>query len=237
MIPVFDKDLHTYVDPYDNTKFQSVTQWINLYKKPFDKLNMASRIAKRQGVAIDEVLADWDKKRTDSTTFGTSIHKILETYFLNEKITTENRQVVESFNMLGIHFHKKHTFFEKIVFDKKIGIAGTADVIEHVGKNMFNVYDFKTNKNFRIASKYNDQMLVPFQDLPNTEYFVYSLQLSMYALLYERMTGKTPCRLRVFWFDRHNNSDYSHHFGKWKSFSMPYLKEDILSCLNMENFF
>lgn len=232
MVPVFDKNLHSYVDAVDGTKLQSVTQWVNQYKKPFDQLGMAARIAKRDKITVEQVLADWDKKRTDSTTYGTGVHKMLETYFHDGLITPDNEQIVESFKLLNINFNPKHTHFEKIVFDKSLKIAGTADVIEHVGAHMFNVYDFKTNKNFRISSKYDDQMLEPLQHLPGTEYFVYALQLSMYAMLYEHMTGRVPNRLRVLWLSRTEKENYNHHYGIWKIYSMPYLREDIERCLD-----
>jgi len=235
--PVFDKNLHSYVDPADNFKFQSVTQWVNTFKKPFDKMTMAARVAKKQKTTVAEVLAGWDKIRDSSTEFGTNIHKILERFFTTQEYEPENETLIESIKLLNINFDIKKTHFEKIVFSKNIGIAGTADVIEHESKHLFNVYDFKTNKNFRISSKYEEQMLGPLNHLPSTEYFIYALQVSMYAYLYECMTGRTPARLRILWLNRYDINNYSSHHGAWKVFNVPYLKDEILQCINQSTEF
>jgi hypothetical protein len=231
MEPVFNKEQHSYVDPSDQMKYESVTRWVNKFKKPFDRDRLAERSAKKQGITVEQVLANWDKLRDDSTSFGTFVHKALETYFLTGKTTPENEQIVENFHLLDIKFDIINTSFEKIVYNKDIQIAGTADVIEHVGDNMFNVYDFKTNKNFRISSKYDEQMIGPMSHLPGTEYFVYSMQLSMYAYLYEKMTGRTCSRLRILWLNRANIQDYTDFTGIWKIYSIPYLKEDVINCI------
>jgi len=231
MVPVFDKERHTYIDPQDHTKYESVTRWISKFKKPFDRDKMAERSAKKQGITVEQVLANWEKLKTDSTTFGTHVHKVLETYFATDKVSAENEQIIENFNLLNVKFDAANTCFEKIVYNKDIQIAGTADVIEHVGDNLFNIYDFKTNKNFRITSKFDEQMLDPVSHLPGTEYFVYSMQLSMYAYLYEKMSGRVCSRLRILWLNRANIQDYSDFTGIWKIYSIPYLKEDIINCI------
>jgi hypothetical protein len=231
MVPVFNKERHSYIDPSDQMKYESVTRWVNKFKKPFDRDRLAERSAKKQGITAEQVLANWDKLRDDSASFGTFVHKALETYFLTGKTTSENEQIVENFHLLDLKFDNVNTAFEQIVYDKDIQIAGTADVIEHVGNDMFNVYDFKTNKNLRISSKYDEQMIGPVSHLPGTEYFVYSMQLSMYAYLYEKMTGRTCCRLRILWLNRANIQDYTDFTGIWKIYSIPYLKEDVINCI------
>jgi len=231
MTPVFDKNLHSYVDVLDNFKYESVTQWVSRFKKPFDAQKMAKRVATRRNISVEQVLQEWDQKRDNSTDFGSKIHKALEHYFTEKKIDETNRTIIENFHQLNIDFNLKHTSFEKIVFDKRTRIAGTSDVIEDVGKHMFNVYDFKTNKNFRINTKYDEFMLSPIEHLPSTEYFIYAMQLSMYAYLYNKMTGRCVSSLRVLWYNRKNAEDYADLQGSWKIFNLPYLHTEIEACL------
>lgn len=231
MTPVFDHALHSYVDSTDNFKYESVTQWVSKFKKPFDTQTMAQRVANRRKIPVEQVLEEWDQKRNNSTTFGSKIHKALEHYFTEKKIDETNRTIIDNFHDLDIDFNLKHTFFEKIVFDKRVRIAGTSDVIENVGKHLFHVYDFKTNKNFRINTKYDEFMLAPVDHLPCTEYFIYAMQLSMYAYLYSKMTGRTVSKLRVLWYSRDNAENYEDLQGAWKIYNLPYLHNEIESCL------
>lgn len=236
MVPVFNKEKHAYVDPQDNFKYQSVTQWVNQYKKPFAKQQMAQRTATKRGITVEQVLQEWDKQRNDSTEFGTKVHKILETFFVTGNISTDGQHLVESFNMLNLNIETKFSHFEKIVYSKDYGIAGTADIIEDINSEIFNVYDFKTNKAFNITSKYNDFLLPPFQNFPNTEYFVYALQLSLYAYLYEIMSQKFCNRLTVIWLNRDNKQSYDSYTGTWHVFNVPYLRNHLHDALSQKLF-
>jgi hypothetical protein len=126
--------------------------------------------------------------------------------------------------------------FEKRVYNRDLGIAGTSDIVSISKNNTFDIADFKTNKRFRFTgiTKNDFYLLPPISHLPNCEYFIYSLQLSLYAMLFESMTGLTPGRLTVFWYYRNNTSDYSDLNGEWRVFELPYLKREILDCLDYE---
>ena len=231
--PVFDSNAHTYTDPVDNFKYTSVTKWVEQFKPPFDELTTAQRIAKKEGVSVELILELWEKKREDSKVFGTQVHRALETYFKTKKISSVYQPIIEKFIDLDIPLNTKNCFFEKLVFNKEIKIAGTSDIILHnKDKKTFNVYDFKTNKRFRYTSPFKENLLPPLQDYPCTEYFTYSLQLSMYAYLYKLMSNLEPSRLKIFWYNRTDFENYNNLTGEWKIINVPYLEEDIIKCLN-----
>jgi hypothetical protein len=107
-------------------------------------------------------------------------------------------------------------------------------VIHNKDKKTFNVYDFKTNKKLRYVSPFSDNMLKPINQYPCSEFFIYSLQLSMYAYLYKLMSGLEPLRLKIFWYQREEPENYSNIKGEWKIINVPYLEEDIIKCLYYE---
>jgi len=198
--PIFDSKSHTYTDPDDKFLYTSVTRWVEQFKKPFDEEAAATRIALREGVSIDLILEEWERKRNDSKIFGTKIHKLLEIYNLTGEVADRNLiNVLNEFKKLDLKFDKKNTFFEKLVYNRDLRIAGTSDVITHnKDKATFNVYDFKTNKKLRYSSTFKDSLLHPLEQYPCCEYYSYSLQLSMYAFLYKQMSGLEPLRLKIF---------------------------------------
>jgi len=235
-VPIFDEKAHTYTDPKDGFKYLSVTRWVEQFKKPFDEIAMAKKIVARTGVTIELILEEWKKKRDDSKSFGTAVHKELEYFHKTGKGKNKIFEpVIERFKDLKLIFDNKTCFFEKLVFNKKLGIAGMSDVIKHnKDKKTFNVYDFKTNKKLRLNSQFNDFLLEPLNKYPSSEYFVYALQVSMYAYLYKHMSGLEPLRLKIFWYNRKEPENYSNLEGQWDIINVPYLEEEIIQCLYYE---
>lgn len=232
--PIFNVQAHTYTDPKDKFQYISVTQWVNKFKKKFDEQYWATKIANRECVPVEVILEEWERIRENSKVFGTNVHKQLEVYYTTKKIyNKELLPILENFKELNISFNKE-TFFEKLVYNRKLGIAGTSDIIMHNrDKKTFDVYDFKTNKKFRYTCEFNEELLPPLK-YPAVEYFTYALQLSMYAYLYKIMSGLEPKRLKVFWYDRVDKVGYSNLKGQWKIIDLPYLEEDINNCLAYE---
>lgn len=234
--PVFNEELHTYTDSKDGFKYLSVTKWLEQFKPVFDELAMAKKIANREGVTIELILEEWKTKRDNSKVFGTAVHKELEFFHKTKKIKNKQYEpVINNFKELRISLDEKNSSFEKLVFNKKLGIAGTSDIIiKNKDNKTFNVFDFKTNKKLRLSSPFNSFLLGPLSKYPNVEYFVYSLQVSMYAYLYKLMSGLEPLRLKLFWYNREEPENYNNLKGKWEVFNVPYMEEDILKCLYYE---
>ena len=144
--PIFDAGNHTYVDE-EGFKYKSVTEWVNNFKPYFDKEKTAERVAKKNGLLAEDVLKEWDEKRINSTLFGSRVHKAIEQYNTNDSNNDQECEIVlQKLKEANISFDRKRSYFEQIVSSKKLGIAGTADVIELSTNKRFNVYDFKTNK-------------------------------------------------------------------------------------------
>jgi len=236
LVPIFNFVEHSYTDPIDNFCYTSVTKWLERFKKPFNEESAAKRIALREGVQLQTVLDEWRRKRDESKEFGTKIHKLLEIYNLENKICDEDLlPVLNNFKKLNLTFDKKMTSFEKLVFNKDIGIAGTSDVIvNNPDSKTFCIYDFKTNKKLRYSTPFNEFLLPPLNIYPSCEYFIYSLQLSMYAYLYKLMTGLEPLRLKIFWYSREEPENYKNLHGTWVTINTPYMEEEILACLKYE---
>lgn len=235
--PVFNAKEHTYTDPKDKFQYTSVTRWVEKFKYPFDEMDIAYRVARSQDVTVQTVLDLWKKKRDDSANFGTKVHKVLEVFLSKNKIIDSHyKEIINGFKALNISLDTKKSMFENLVYNRKYGIAGTSDIIiQNKDKKTFNVYDFKTNKQFRYTSPFGHRMLKPLEHFPCSEYYTYSLQLSMYAFLYKLMSGLEPLRLKIFWYERNEPENYEKVAGKWHIINIPYMEEEILKCLHHED--
>jgi len=218
----FDETSHTYTHVDTGTPFISVTTLLGKYKQPFDRYGHSKRVAKREGVSQELVLEMWEEEKNRACTRGTDIHKILEDYiscgdvkdnygWLCKSYDTAAERSIDSF---------KNVLCENLLYDEEHLVAGMADLIyEH--KNEFTVGDFKTNKKFKFSSPYSERLKDPISHLHNCEFNVYGLQLSFYAYLYERMSGKRCRKCVVFYLQD----------DRFLSYHVNYMKAEVEAIL------
>lgn len=231
---IFDPLKHSYTRQSDGKIFTSVTTHISKFKPKSHFEKIAEKIALRRGTTKQTVLDEWDEIKNKGLDFGTRLHKDIDNYLCG----TECDPVLLPFlkKMQTDHrLQDKKIHNEQMVYDMDNHIAGTADLIaEYMDNNFFEVIDYKTNKKFGFGTSQweNSYFLDPISHLPCNEYFTYALQLSMYAHIFSKMSGKKPSRLTVYWLKRKNTNDYQSFDGIWKKIGMPYLEDEVISLLN-----
>jgi len=231
--PIFDESRHVYIDEKTKLAYFNVTKWLSRFKPEFNFESMSQIYAEKYNLDVEEVRNLWNKKRDDSIVFGKKFHKVFEEYLSKKEIIDENvLPIIKQFDSLMLVNKKYKNFFEKRLYNPKLNIAGTADIVS-VNDSTFDIYDFKTNKKLNFENNFNDKWLKsPLDHLPNSEYFNYALQLSLYAYLAEEMTGLRANRLKIFWYNRYQPEKYEILEGRWQIYTVPYLKEEIEACIN-----
>jgi len=219
---IFNEELHTYTDDNTGVLFTSVTTLLGKYKPFFDSETAAKRVAAREGVSYEIVLEIWEKEKQIACDRGTPIHKAMEEFILHKKVNTSYPQTMyDSFTDILREYRVKSISSEKLLHLDEFQVAGTADIIIDHDDKHFSVLDFKTNKRIRSTSQYDEFLLDPVQHLPNCEYTVYSLQLSMYAYMYEQMSGKKCKGIGILYLKDDN----------WINMPSVYLKNETISIL------
>jgi hypothetical protein len=104
-------------------------------------------------------------------------------------------------------------------------LAGTADLIVE-NDNIFYVMDFKTNKKFNFINKYNEYFYEPIDYLPQCEFTTYTIQLSIYAYMYELLTGKKCGGLKIFYLREFNDKTF------WQEIPCTYMKSTVIDLFN-----
>ena len=79
--------------------------------------------------------------------------------------------------------------------------------------------------NFRFSSLYKEKMHFPVDHFDYCEFNMYALQLSFYAMLYERYTGK-KCRKCVIFYLKED---------RFIPYHVNYLKSDVYTILSNAN--
>lgn len=231
---IFDAEKHSYTRISDGQLFKSVTTFIGEFKPKTDFEKIAERIALRRGVAKQEVLNEWDEIKNKGTSFGTCIHNNIQNHLEGKECDDSLKPFVKKMN-LDHRLQDKKVLSETMIYDMDHHIAGTADLIaEYIDNNFFEVIDYKTNKKFSYSTSQweSSHFMDPISHLPCNEYFTYALQLSLYAHIFSKMTGKKPSRLTVYWLKRKNIKNYESFEGIWKKIGMPFLEDEVISLLN-----
>jgi hypothetical protein len=215
---IFDPTNHTYKNPESGEFYKSVSTLLSQYKKPFDAKFFSKIVAKREGVSQQAILDKWDKNTQEACIKGKDIHSIIEGYIKNDAYDIENLSLIDEFKKVFNKEEFKVFHSEKILFSDEHKVAGTSDCIaDNIKGNTFDVYDFKTNKNFQFFNKYNEYLLKPLEHLQNCHFNVYALQLSLYAFLYSKMSGKSVRKLALYYYDD----------TKFNYINVPYMRWDI----------
>lgn len=219
---IFDPVKHIYTNSDTNKQYISVTRLLGKYKPVFEQEKIAAMVAYRRKVSVEEILAEWEKIKNDACDYGTAFHAIVEEFNKHGTFEPENEAIINELKKMGSFKVSDGTLIEHCVYNHEFQVAGTADIIQPCGE-FFDVVDFKTNKHFTFESKYDKFLLNPVNHLTESDYSIYSLQLSTYAYFYERLSGRKARSLYVLYFDK--------ELKTFKKVSMPYLLNDVKNIL------
>ena len=223
---VFNATEHTYTNIHTGEVYPSVTQTISQFKHPFDEDGISRMVAARRGVPQAQVLAEWKATKDYACEYGTKVHASVEAFLKGTDYDPVHEPIITAFKQAFPKKVKDGVLSEHLVYDHIYKIAGTADIISPEGK-YFDVFDIKTNDAIKTFSPYHNYLKAPVDHLSECELNVYALQLSIYAIFYQRMTGRIPRSLTIFHIDKET-------FALTK-YPLPYMKLEALSILSHAN--
>ena len=222
---VFDAIAHSYKNEFTGEIYTSASGILNKFKKPFDADTIAERVAKKRKISVAEVKAEWKAKNDHSKTYGTEIHQAIEQYNKLGTYDIAFVDIIQAYIDLDLINSKRDVLLcEQQVYNHEHKIAGTADIIRIEERGGFSIFDFKTNKKLNMFSQYGDYLLNPVDHLPSCEYSVYGLQLSLYAYMYQGITGRRVNQLGIVYYDR--------EVSKFTHYPVNYMKHEVISMLN-----
>lgn len=184
-------------------KYLSVSALLSMLSEPFAKDTIAGFVAKSRGVSKEVVIAEWDKKRDDAAAHGTRIHNCLETYSDFKKVADEDKELEEMAKFVNSTYSKYNKCHNEVtLYSDKYRIAGTTDKICVISKTEncdVDIADFKTNlsKPIQYFSEYKKTLYEPLNHLQDCNFIKYSIQLALYAYMFEELTGRRVRQLYI----------------------------------------
>lgn len=203
---VFDSVNHTY--HLNGKKLTSVTQFISQFKNKFDSDYWSKKIALRDDKTQEQVLKEWSDKAKKSCDIGTAIHKIFEDYIDNKFCILSDEIVIDFIDLeieyltdflpkskVAIQFIKDYFITKRlipihteyIVYNDYL--AGQVDLICQDKNGNYYILDFKTNDKIETKS-YGKNLNGKLSDIPDSTYYHYSLQLSIYKQMFNEKVDK-----------------------------------------------
>ena len=228
----FEKN-HKYTIDGKPAKY-SVSQLIKKYEKDFESDKISKQVAIKQGVTQRDILRKWDFERDYSCHKGSEFHRIVENHFNNKKVKI-NRDLLDLFfkdycdfknedyaenyykdiaNYLKNFFNfyewwkQDHILIksEFIIGDEKTKVCGTIDNLSFNKKtNQLVIFDYKTNKAIKTKNPYGEKFLDPLVHLDKCEFNKYSLQLSLYSVILEKVTSFEIPKSYIVWVNGVND--------------------------------
>lgn len=203
----------------------SVTTIIHRYQEEFNEDYWSKVKSVEYGITQKEVIRAWKFINKKGTMKGSAIHDYTENLFLNKIFPYPKELILNEFGFDPVleeyDITKKHvnSFYddvkgklipirtEMIVYDPESLIGGMLDILFYnVKTGEFQIWDWKTNKKFdkEMKSRHFQDKLYMLED---SDLEIYSIQLAMYKLIIEKITGIKLGKSYVVWFS-HNNDSY-----------------------------
>lgn len=217
----FREEDHVYI--VDGTPLDSVTTFVKNCFPEFDAELHAKRKAEDLGITKEAVLEMWEKKGRESREQGTAMHEKIESYYLGKPVSTD--ETFELFRIFANKITLKPYRTEWAVYDWEQKIAGTIDFVDYQNGEYI-IYDWKRSDKLIAKnglpiknSLYGEKALPPIENLDDSPYYHYALQLSLYKYILEKNYGITVSKLRLGIFHPSYNKPYV--------LEIPYLQNEI----------
>ena len=179
------------------------------------------------------ILDSWDEENRKSCERGTKIHADFENSFYKKKKNID----ISKFQIGGkFECRKDYTdldlenavypeyLIHRVSPDGKLCIAGQIDLLVKKGNNII-VGDYKTNKELKMKSFFDSKtkssvkMKFPLNNLDDTNYWHYCLQLSTYAWMLQKLNPDFVIEDLVM--------IHIDHKDKMTIYHLPYLKNEV----------
>lgn len=223
----FDAASHIYT--YCGEVFKSVTTLVDECFKQFDAEYWSARKAPSLGMTPAQLRAKWRAVGEEARNLGTQMHCKIERYYLGLPNTTDD--TYRLFEQFATQYHLTPYRTEWAIYDEDSHVAGTLDFLDYAdGK--FIIYDWKRSDKVVSActgepiktNRWGEHAFAPIANIPDTTYWHYALQVSIYRYLLEKNyeINVEESRLAVF----HPNC------GRPYVINVPYLRDEVIKLLS-----
>lgn len=226
----FYPESHRYILDGEQ-ELESVTTLVENCFGKFDAEYWATKKSFGRQEEKERLLRLWEQRGREARDLGTEMHDRIERHYLGEALEPEaaTDPTFSRFLTFDRHYPLKPYRTEWRIFSRRYAVAGTLDFLEYDGSK-FTIYDWKRSTKVVDASghictkNYNRNGLAPLENLPDTVYVHYALQISIYRFILAEHYGidVSEAYLGVF----HPDLPVPFRVG------LPYLRNEVVKLLS-----
>jgi hypothetical protein len=211
----YEQDVYIDFEPYEHIyiyngrqRLLPVSSLVGYFFESFNALAAAERRCQNYSIPVEESLNQWDRIGTMASEVGTFMHAQTENYFRDGTFETiypfcyngeteaislekEKQYFLQFVNDYAIKPYRQ----EWPVYDLKLNVAGTIDLICQEDDGTFTIYDWKRSSKVvnafgqPITEGFNGKMSLNGINLPDTSFYHYCLQQNLYRYMLETHYG------------------------------------------------
>jgi hypothetical protein len=194
---------HLYVVDGSSQGYVSVTTLNHGYFKTFNSTASVDTILanpkyltdptyKYYGMSREDILNSWSSAGKIASQAGTLMHLDIEKYYNEMPVENVSPEFQLFKNFVGDFPHLQAFRTEWCVFYEEAKIAGSIDMVFfNTLTGMYEIYDWKRVKEISMNAFRSDDvgLVPPLADMPNSNYWHYSLQLNIYQYILQKKYG------------------------------------------------
>ena len=181
---------HFYLGSY---KLIGTTRIISNFFPKFDAEYWAGIKAPLMGKTPQQLLDEWDRKGKESAEAGTRLHQRIDDYYHHKEVQAEDKDYL-LFKQFANAYKLNPYRSEWAIYDEDTNIVGVVDMLDYSNGDYI-LYDWKRSEKIVDGgqpikeNKFDEHGLRPIENVPNTDYWHYALQLSFYRYILEKNYG------------------------------------------------
>lgn len=220
----FDEASHTYT--VNGRVLKSVTTLVGECFEQFDADYWAAKKAPAMGMTPEEVKVLWERKGEEARNLGTMMHAKIERYYLGQPNASDETYCL--FEQFTERYHLTPYRTEWTIYDEESGIAGTLDFLDFQ-QGVFTIFDWKRSNKILVCgtpettNRWGKHAFCPIAHVPDTTYWHYALQLSIYRYILEKNYGLSISGGKLGIFHPDNGRPYV--------VNVPYMKAEVMALL------
>lgn len=249
----FVEHSHRYINE-EGKDLISVSSFAKQFEPKKNWKEIASKVAKKQGVPLQDILDLWDMKRDKGSQAGTLFHnereqELIDNEFVFNKValTKQCCQFIDGakYSIPITNIENNTVYPELMIYNTEHMICGQSDKII-VQDNKIHVYDYKTDKSIDFKAYSSEwvkpeKLLPPVSHLDNCNGNMYALKMSMYMyMLWKANKGRfKPGDIILEWCPLERDEDGIPILRDGKPtavrkeiIKLPYLRKEVEAMLN-----
>lgn len=221
----FHENGHKYEITCDpDSKYTSVTTWNHSHFPKFDADSVIKNMMRGKnwkpghkywGMTVEEIKESWNKNKDSVASAGTNMHAKIECFMncldlkdfdynhgdlLLRELKEHECPQAEEWNyflkFVEDHKHMKPYRTEWMIFHEDVKLAGSIDMVYENEDGTLEIYDWKRSKDITKINTWNKFATNKIiNNLPDSNFWHYALQLNTYRKILEDKYGKKVVKL------------------------------------------